>query len=120
MVKGNKVYLDQSDQNLKYLFDILEDEIIRFEERKKIAHSILTRYLNLKTLFGRRNFVLCIVFTNYILFINYHSSFYIMTGSLIKAIREGKITKPMARFIVRKLRKKGVPIDPELIELINS
>ena len=43
-----------------------------------------------------------------------------MMESLIKAIREGKITKPMARFIVRKLRKKGVPIDPELAEIVAS
>ena len=43
-----------------------------------------------------------------------------MMRSLIKAIREGKIAKPMARSIVRKLRKKGVPIDPELAELVAS
>ena len=120
LVKGREIYLDQCDQNLKYLFDILEDETIPFKEKKQIAHSILTKYLNLKTPFGRRNFVLCIVFIIYILFINHRSSFYLMMRSLIKAIREGKITKPMARFIVRKLRKKGVPIDPELVELVNS
>ena len=120
LVSGEKVYLDQCDQNLKYLFDILEDETIPFEERKEIAHSIVTKYLNLKTPFGRRNFMLCIVFIIYILFINHHSSFYLMMKSLIKAIREGKITKPMGRFIIRKLRKKGVPIDPELAELVNS
>ena len=96
MVKGNKVYLDQSDQNLKYLFDILEDETIPFEERKQITHSILTKYLNLKTPFGRRNFLLCIVFIIYTLFINHGSSFYLMMRSLIKAIREGKITNLMA------------------------
>ena len=72
MVGGEKIYLDQCDQNLKYLFDILEDETILFEERKEIAHSVLTKYLNLKTAFGRRNFVLCIVFISYILFSNRH------------------------------------------------
>ena len=120
LVDGEKIYLDQCDQNLKYLFDILEDETIPLEERKEIAHSVLTKYLNLKTPFGRRNFVLCIVFIIYILFTNRHSSFYLMMRSLIKAIREGKITKPMARLIVRKLRKKGVPIDPELVEIVAS
>ena len=114
------MYLNQYDQNLKYLFNILEDETIPFEERKQIAHSILTEYLNLKTPFGRRNFVLCIVFIIYILFTNHRSSFYIMMKNLIKAIQEDKITKLMARFIVRKLRKKGVPIDPKLAELVNS
>jgi hypothetical protein len=120
LVGGEKIYLDQCDQNLKYLFDILEDETIPFEERKEIAHSVLTKYLNLKTPFGRRNFVLCIVFIIYILFTNRHSSFYIFMKSLIKAIREGKITKSMARLIIRKLRKKGVPIDPELAEIVAS
>ena len=120
LVEGREIDLDQCDQNLKYLFDILEDERIPFEERKEIAHSVLTKYLNLKTPFGRRNFVLCIVFIIYILFTNHRSSFYLMMKSLIKAIREGKITKPMARFIVRKLRKKGVPIDPELAEIVAS
>lgn len=119
LVKGEKLYLDQGDQNLKYLFNILEDETIPFEERKQIAHSILTEYLNLKTSPGRRNFVLCIVFIIYILFTNHRSSFYIMMKNLIKAIQEGKISKPMGRFIVRKLRKKGVPIDPKLYELVN-
>lgn len=120
LVNGEKMYLDQCNENLLYLFNILQDETIPFEERKQIAHSILTEYLNLKTPFGRRNFVLCITFIIYILFTNHRSSFYIMMKNLIKAIREGKITKPMARFIIRKLRKKGVPIDPELAELVKS
>ena len=38
--------------------------------------------------------------------------------NLIKVIREGKIIKPITRFIVRKLRKKGIPIEPELAEVI--
>ena len=120
LVGGEKIYLDECDPNLKYLFDILEDETIPFQERKEIAHSILTKYLNLKTPFGRRNFALCIIFIIYMLFTKRYSSFYIMMKSLVKAIREGKITKSMARLIVRKLRKKGVPIDPELAEIVAS
>lgn len=120
LVGGERIYLDECDPNLKYLFDILEDETIPFQEKKEIAHLILTKYLNLKTPFGRRNFALCIIFIIYILFTKRHSSFYIMMKSLVKAIREGKITKPMARFIVRKLRKKGVPIDLELAEIVAS
>ena len=106
LISGEKIYLDQCDQSLKYLFDTLGDEPIPFEERKKIAHSVLTKYLNLRTPFGRRNVVLCIVFIIYILSTKRHSSFYLMMKSLIKAIREGRIPKQMARLIVRKLRKK--------------
>ena len=43
-----------------------------------------------------------------------------MMKSLIKAIREGRILKQMARLIVRRLRKKGVPINPELAEIVGS
>lgn len=112
--------MDQCDINLRYLYDILADENIPFEERKERAHSIVTEYLDLKTPLGRKNFVLCTVFIIYILFTNNHSSFYAMIASLIEGIREGKITKPMARFIVRKLKKKGIPIDPQLVELVGS
>jgi len=56
----------------------------------------------------------------YVLFNNHRSSFYLMMRSLIQDIREGKISKAMARFIIRKLRNKGVPIDPELAELATS
>ena len=120
IVNNEKIYLDQCDQNLKYLFDILDDETIPFEERKELAKSIFMKYLNLKTPSGRLNFVLCTVAIIYILFVNGHSSFYIAMRSLIKAIREGKISKAMARLLIRKLRRKGVPIDPELSELVAS
>lgn len=120
LVDGEKIYLDQCDQNLKYLFNILKDETIPFEEKEKVTHSILTKYLNLKTQFGRRNFVLCIVFILYILATNHHSSFYIMMRNLIKAIREGKISKAMARLIIRRLKKKGIAIDPELADIVAS
>lgn len=119
MVGGEKIYFDQCDQNLIYLFDILENEMIPFQERKEIVYSVLTKYLNLKTQFGRRNFVFCITFIIYILFTTRHSSFYLMMKSLIKAIREGKITKSMARLIVRRLRKKGIPIDLKLAKAVS-
>jgi len=120
LIKGERMYLDQCDENLTYLFNILKDKTIPYEERQKLAHSLLTKYLNLKTPVGRRNFVLCIVFIIYIFFTNHRSSFHIMMENLIKAIQEGKITKAMARFIIRKLRKKGIPIDSRLTELVNS
>lgn len=120
MVGGEKIYLDQCDPNLKYLFKIVRDETIPFEEKKKVAHSILTQYLNLKTQSGRRNFVLCIVSIISILATTHNSSFYIMMQSLIKAIREGKISKAMARLIVRRLENKGILIDPELADIVAS
>ena len=119
MGESREIYFDQCEPSLKYLFDILEDETIPFEIRKKICDSI-PDYLNLKTPSGRRNFVLCILFIIPILFTNNHSSFFLIMRGLIKAVQEGKIPKSMARVIIRRLIKKGIPIDPELAKLVNS
>lgn len=120
IVDGEKLVLDECDQSLKYLFRILEDDQLPFEEKKKVARSVINKYLNLKTVTGRRNFVICIVFILYILSNNNYSSFYTMMQSLIEAIRSGKISKAMGRLIVRRLKKKNVSIDPELLDLISS
>ena len=120
LVGGEKIYLDQCDQNLEYLFNILNDETIPFEEKEKVARSILTKYLDLKTVNGRIAFVLCIVFVLYILSIQNPSGFYILLKNLIKAIKEGKISKAIGRSIVRRLKKKGIAIDPELLEVVSS
>lgn len=67
LIGREKIYLDQCDQNLEYLFKILEERTIRFEEKTKVARSILTKYLDLETIHGRVGFVLCIVFVLYML-----------------------------------------------------
>lgn len=116
---GREVDLDICDQNLKYLFDILKDDMIPYEEKKQLAKSIFTKYLNLKTQSGRQNFVFCIIFILSTLYITHSSNFYIVMKSLIEALRKGKITKSMARYIIKKLRNENIPIDPELLELAN-
>jgi hypothetical protein len=116
LIGGEKIYLNQCDQNLEYLFKILEDETIPFEEKEKVARSILTKYLNLKTMTGRITCVLCIVFILYLLSIQNPSGFYILLKNLIKAIKEGRISKPIA--IVKRL--ENIVVDPELIEVVSS
>ena len=120
LVGEEKIYLDQCDQNLKYLFKILEDEKIPFKEKEQQARAILTEYLNLKTMTGRITFVLCIVLILSILFNQNPSGFYILLKNLIKAIKDGKISKALGRALVRRLQKKGIPVDPELLEVVNS
>lgn len=120
IIKGEKVHFDQCNENIMYLFNILGDELIPFEEKKKMAYSVLVKYLNLTTPSGRRNFVLCILLITEIFFKENRSSFYILMRNLIEAIREGKISKAMARFIVRRLRNENIPIDPDLADLISS
>ena len=120
LIGGEKIYLDQCDQNLEYLFKILEDETIPFEKKEKVARSILTKYLDLKTISRRVAFVLCIVFVLYIFSIQNPAGFCILLENLIKAIKEGRISKAIGRSVVRRLQKKGVAIDPELLEIVNS
>lgn len=120
LVNGQKIFLDQCDQNLEYLFKILNDPTMPFEEKQKIARSILTKYLDLKTMNGRVTFVMCIVLVLYILSIQTPSGYYILLKNLINAIKEGKISKIVGRAIVRKLQKKGISIDPELLEIVDS
>ena len=121
LVNGEKIYLDQCDENLQYLFMVLKNPMIPFEEKKKLTSSILTKYLDLKTVNGRLNFVLCIVFICYaFVSIGDSSNYHILLRNLIKAIKQGKISKVVGRAIIRKLRKKGIPVDPELVEIVNS
>ena len=105
---------------MEYLFKILEDKTIPFEEKEKVTRSILTKYLDLKTMNGRITFVLCIVFVLYILSIQNTSGFYILLKNLIKAIKEGRISKEIGRSIIKRLQKKGIAVDPELLEVVSS
>jgi hypothetical protein len=119
-VEGEKISLDQCDENIRYLFSILRDEKVPFKEKQKLTRSTLTRYLNLQTADGRVSFVLCIVVTLYIFSITNMSSYYIIIKNLIKAVKEGRVPKVVARAIIRKLKRRGLLIDPELIEVVNS
>jgi predicted nucleic acid-binding protein len=48
------------------------------------------------------------------------SSYHIILKNLIKAIKEGKISKIVGRAIIRKLKKRGFLVSPELLEVVNS
>jgi len=120
LVDGEKIYLDQCDQNLEYLFTVLKDTTLPFKEKEKLTRSILTKYLNLKTSDGRLNFVLCVVFILSIFSIQNMSSYHIILKNLIKAIKEGRIPKVVGRAIIRKLKKRGLSVNPELLEVVNS
>ena len=61
IVDGEKIWLDQCDQNLEDLWRILNDKTIKPEEKNRQCLSILTNYLNLNTHRGRLNFILCLL-----------------------------------------------------------
>lgn len=119
LVDGKKIYLQQCDQNLEYLIKILEDPAVPFEQKHELTRKILTDYLDLRTSSGRLNFALCITAVLSIFSIVNPSGFYIMMGNLITAIREGKISKSIGRLIIRRLKRQGIPIDPELLDAVD-
>lgn len=91
-----------------------------FKEKEKITRSILTKYLSPETADGHVNFVFCIVFILYVFSNQNMSRYSLILKNLIEAIKEGRVSKIVGRAIVRKLKKRGLPIDPELLEVINS
>jgi hypothetical protein len=119
LVAEEKIYLDQCDQGLEYLFTILKDTKLSYEEKEKLTISILTKYLNLKTADGRLNFVVCIVFIFSIFSMGNIPSYHLLLTNLIEAIKEGRIPKIVGRAIIRKLKKRGLYINPELLKVVN-
>jgi hypothetical protein len=119
IVDGEKVWLDQCDQNLEYLWRILNDKTIKPEEKNRQCLSILTNYLNLNTHRGRLNFILCLLAILRILSVLHFTSYYMLLDNLIQALKAGKIPKRFVCRIVRKLLKEKIPVDPELVELVD-
>lgn len=121
LVDGEKICLDQCDRSLDlhYLFGILADPQIPFEEREDQALSMFIKYLNLKTADRRLKFVICLVFMLSIFSVHNMSAYHILLKTLIKAIKEGRISKVVGRAIIRQLRKKGLSVSPELLEVVN-
>lgn len=114
-VDGNRINLDQCDQNLKYLFKILSDENIPFEEKKKLAYSVFMTHLDLETPAGCVRCIFCIIWMLQIFSVTSTSSYLILFQNLLKALKEGKISKRLARLLVRRLVKQGIHVDPDLI-----
>jgi hypothetical protein len=47
------------------------------------------------------------------------ASYHIILKNLIKAIKEGRIPKIVGRAIIRILLKRGLFVNPELLEVVN-
>jgi len=118
-VKGEKVYIDCAE-GLEMLFLMLDEPTLPFEKKEELTQSILKKYLDLRTANDRVKFVLCILAILLAFSSLNMTNYYLIINSLIQAIREGKISKVVGRAIIRKLRRQGLPIHPELVEVVNS
>lgn len=116
LVDGKELSLDSCDQTFEYLFKILNNKEIPFEDKKNLSIKILMNNVDLKTRAGRIRFVLCIISILHIFSITDISSYFLLIQSLINALKNGKISKRLARLILRKLTRSGISVDPELIK----
>jgi len=102
------------------MFQVLSSLDIPFQEKEEWSLKILRDHLDLDlgTTSGRVHLIFCIISILYIFAIFDISSYFLMIKNLIKAIKDGKISKQLARLIIRRLRKLNIPIDPELIDAV--
>lgn len=119
-IDGEDISLAQCHQNFKYLFNVLKDKEVSTVEKQKLLRSILSNHLNLKTVGGRIRFILCFVAILSIFSKNAVPTYMLMMQNLIKAVRDGKISKKTACAIIRRLASKGIPVDPELFDIAND
>ena len=111
--------LGECSYDFKYFVSILLNKEIPYSDRNKKAFIILKQQLNSGTMESLVRFLACVV-SILVLFtvLGDTTSAFIMMQNLLEALREGKISKRVARILIRKLIRKGVPIDPELLEAV--
>lgn len=120
-IQKNTVTLDYCSDSFLFLANILNSPSIPEYKKDRQTYSALTEHLDLKTMNKRVHFVLCIVNLLQMLSIQSDSAnYYLMIGNLIQAIKEGKISKQVARLILRLLKERKIIISPEFINLIDS
>nr|WPV76401.1 hypothetical protein [Naviculales sp.] len=109
--------LAECNYDSKYMVNILSNKEIPYSDRQKKALIILKQQLNSATTESLIRFLACVI-AIIVLFtvLGDNTSVFLMMQNLLEALREGKISKRVARILIRKLLRKGVPVDPELIE----
>lgn len=110
-----KIYLENCDNSFKYMFNILIDKELPYYEKKEIVTYIFSVKLDsIKPL----NLILCLIPLLLILSTQSLASYVLVIKNLIQAIKEGRISKRLARILVRRLLKEKKNVDPELLDLI--
>lgn len=108
--------LESCENNLEYLCLVLKESSISIEEKKDVTKKVLAKFIDFKSHNGRLKFILCIVSILFFMFNTNISNFYLLMQALKEAVRKGKISKAVARLILRRLRRKGIPVDPDFVE----
>ena len=97
IIDGEKIWLDQCDQSIEYLFKVLKDKTLKPEEKNSQCLKILMNYLNLNIPRGRLNFIICLFSLLRILSIIDFTSYHMLIANLITALKNGKLPKKLVR-----------------------
>jgi hypothetical protein len=112
-----KIVLNECDQPFKYIFQMLTDKEIPFEDRKKVSFKILIDHVDLKTAAGCIRFAFCIISIMHIFAINNNmSSYFMLMENLKEAVKSGKISRRLIRFIIRRLLRLNMLVDLDLVK----
>jgi hypothetical protein len=111
---------NQCGNTFHYLFQLLLNDKVPYEIKMKEAIKII-RTLDWRSASATLT-IGCIVIMLAVLFALQSPGFYILIKAIIKAIREGKISRQVARLLIRKLMRnyKEIPIDPDLLIILEE
>lgn len=110
------------DEKWTYLFEFLSSPTIEYDTKVKKANEMLQQNLDLSTKLGKIRFIFIILFILFGLrrLGPENNGFIALMESLLEALRSGKLSKKLARLIIRRLRRRNIPIDSEFIDLASS
>ena len=108
-----KINIDTCGNDFAYLWTMLSLENLKYERREDITKVTLEN-VDYKLSPKLRHTIACLI--NLMFLLKDSSSLAIIIESLIKAIKEGRLSKNIARYILRLLLRRGVPVDRRLIE----
>lgn len=118
IIVGESLTLD-CNKDFQYLFNILVNLDIPYEQKKEILASFKDEFFVLDTHTKRLYFILCLISMlvglNVLNVLNV-SSYYLLLAELLDAVRKKKISKVVLRAIIRKLLKLRLIIYPTLLE----
>ena len=99
---------------------ILEDINIPFDEKKLAVERFLNEKINpdLKQPSRRAVFIFFIINLLLLLFVKNFSSFHILLAKLKLMFQSGKLSRALYYKILRELKKRGLPVNSDLDELL--
>jgi hypothetical protein len=101
-----------------YLFRLILNEDMSEELKVEYVNDVI-KHLDWSASYSAIT-ISCIGLILAILFFVQSSGFFIILKAIIKAIKEGKISKAMGRLLVRRMLKERIYVDPELMILLDE